>query len=680
MNAPSDFVLFLGRLHPLLVHLPIGLIILLATLEAVSRLSRFRLANSNAGYVLAIAVPTSICTAICGWLLSWAGGYQEQLLQWHKWSGVGTAAICLLTAVFYVFNLKKAYRVSLFSSLALLTVASHFGGSLTHGSDYLTRYAPEPLRTWLGSATPVAKDQTAKIEGTELTAHAALVKPLLDEYCISCHGPQKSKGGLKLDSYAALMKGGEAGPVLIAGKPGESAMIKRLSLPPESEDHMPPDGKPQPSPDDIALLKWWIETGASEEKKVNDLKPNPKVAGILAKKLGTPPTTGESAAPKGLEPKPREQALTLAATLAAELGVPITALSEHEPWFQCNASITGSSFDDNSLTKLSQLAPNLRWLDLGGTAVTDAGLTNLAGMQNLIRLHLERTGIGDEGLSAVKSLEQLEYLNLYGTKVSEAGLENLSELPKLRRLYLWQTQVTPEAAKAFANARTDKDQLHSWEQEIEVLKAKIRDAHIDVELGIDLTSKQASTGKPINTECPVSGKPVNPEKTVVYEGKVIAFCCDDCKANFQKDPKPYLAKLEPLLKAAGEKRQAAINTVCPVSGKPVNPEKTVVFEGNVVAFCCDDCKANFEKDPKPFLAKLEPFLKAAGEKKQAAINTVCPVSGKPVNPEKTVIYEGKVVAFCCDDCKANFEKDPKPFLAKLEPFLKAAGEKKAGRD
>jgi YHS domain-containing protein len=145
--------------------------------------------------------------------------------------------------------------------------------------------------------------------------------------------------------------------------------------------------------------------------------------------------------------------------------------------------------------------------------------------------------------------------------VSEAGLENLSELPRLRRLYLWQTQVTPEAARAFANARTDKDQLHSWEQEIEALKAKIRDAHIDVELGVDLTSKQAAAGKPINAECPVSGKPVNPEKTVVYEGKVVAFCCDDCKANFQKDPKPFLAKLEASIKAAAENKQAAINTV-----------------------------------------------------------------------------------------------------------------------
>jgi YHS domain-containing protein/uncharacterized membrane protein len=604
VNAPPDFALFLGRLHPLLVHLPIGLIILLATLEGLSRLTRFRLANSNAGYILALAVPTSICTAICGWLLSWGGGYQDQLLQWHKWSGVGTAAICLLTAVFYLLNLKKAYRVSLFGSLALLTIASHFGGSLTHGSDYLTRYAPEPLRGWLAGTAPIAKVQNPQAAGAEPTAHAALVKPILDEYCISCHGPEKSKGGLRLDSFEAVMKGGKGGLAVIAGKPSESDMIKRLSLPLASDDHMPPDGKPQPGPDDLTLLKWWIENGASGDKKVSDLKPNPKLAGILAKRLGATPATGENIARKGLEPKPREQAATVAASLASELGLPITALSEQEPWFQCNASVTGGTFDDKSLAKLSQIAPNLRWLDLGGTAVTDAGLTNLSAMQNLTRLHLERTAIGDEGLAALRTLEQLEYLNLYGTKVSEAGLENLRELPKLRQLYLWQTQVTPEAAKAFADARTDKDQLHSWEQEIEALKAKIRDSHINVELGVDLTPKQAAAGKPINTECPVSGKPVNPEKTLVYEGKVVAFCCDDCKANFQKDPKPFLAKLEPFLKAAGEKKQAAINTVCPVSGKPVNPEKTVVYEGKVVAFCCDDCKANFQKDPAPYLSKL----------------------------------------------------------------------------
>jgi YHS domain-containing protein/uncharacterized membrane protein len=611
VNAPPDFLLFLGRLHPLLVHLPIGLIILLATLEIVSRFTRYHQANSSAGWTLALAVPMSIGTAVCGWMLSLGGGYEDRLLQWHKWTGIATSTTCVLAAVFYLLNLKKAYRFSLFGSLLVLTIASHFGGSLTHGSDYLTRYAPGPLKSLLGGgATPGTNAQTAQATGTNPSAHALLIQPILQEYCTSCHGPEKSKGGLRLDSLPGLMKGGKGGLAVIAGKPDESDLIKRMGLPVADEDHMPPEGKPQPGADEFALLRWWIESGAPGDKQIGELKTNPKIAGIVAKRVKT--SVAESSAPKTVEPKSREQVTALAASLASDLGIPITALSEKDAWVQCNASVAGKTFDDNALAKLSALGPNMRWLDLGGTAITDTGLKNLSGMPNLTRLHLERTQISDEGLAALASLNQLEYLNLYGTQVSETGLEHLNDLPKLRQLYLWQTKVTPEAAKAFADARTDKDQLRSWEQEIEDLKAKIKDAHMTVQMGVDLTAAKPAAEKPVNAECPVSGKPVDPTKTVLHEGKLIAFCCDDCKAKFQQDPKAFLAKLEPFLKGTAEPKLAAINTECPVSGKPVNPEKTTTYEGKLIAFCCDDCKASFLKDPKPFLSKL-PGTSAAGK-------------------------------------------------------------------
>jgi hypothetical protein len=89
----------------------------------------------------------------------------------------------------------------------------------------------------------------------------------------------------------------------------------------------------------------------------------------------------------------------------------------------------------------------------------------------------------------------------------------------------------------------------SWEEEVEQLKAKIRDQQITLELGTALaaataTNSLASTNPaPVNAFCPISGKPVNPTKTVLHEGALVGFCCDDCKAQFQKDPKPYLAKL-----------------------------------------------------------------------------------------------------------------------------------------
>ena len=123
------------------------------------------------------------------------------------------------------------------------------------------------------------------------------------------------------------------------------------------------------------------------------------------------------------------------------------------------------------------------------------------------------------------------------------GWRNWRSLPKLKQIYLWQTKVTPEAGKAFADAHTDQDQLQRWQEQIEELNARIRDAHVAVDLGTLLAaSAPASTSTntaAINTVCPVSGKPVDPSKTVVHNGVVIAFCCDDCKAKFLRDPTPF---------------------------------------------------------------------------------------------------------------------------------------------
>ena len=98
-------------------------------------------------------------------------------------------------------------------------------------------------------------------------AFVAVAQPVFTEYCISCHGPEKAKGKLRLDSYEAIIKGGSSGPVVVAKKSAESDMIRRLQLPAAHDDHMPPDGKPQPTADDLVLLKWWIDTGASRETK-----------------------------------------------------------------------------------------------------------------------------------------------------------------------------------------------------------------------------------------------------------------------------------------------------------------------------------------------------------------------------------------------------------------------------
>jgi uncharacterized membrane protein len=541
VSGPPDSVLFLGHLHPLLVHLPIGLIILLAFLEVLALLPRFKQVNSNAGIIIALAVPAAAVTAVCGWLLSQAGGYQDDLLRWHKWTGISTAAVCAVAGLLYRFHLKGAYRLCLFTSVGLLVLAGHFGGSLTHGSDYFVRYAPAPFRTWFGAAP--AKNlppPTNRVDVAQVPAFTGVVQPVLQQNCVSCHGPDKSKGGLRLDTFAGVTKGGKSGPAMVAGKAAESDLIKRMRLPDTDDDHMPPSGKHQPSADDLALLQWWINSGAPADKKVGELTTPPRVSQILAAKFG-------SAAPaeKKVPPRPLSEVLLQTAKLAEELSIALTPISPQEPWLQCNAGIAGTNFGDGELTKLKPIGANLRWLDLAGTGVTDAGLAGLESMPNLTRLHLERTHVTDAGLARVASLNSLEYLDLYGTEISDAGLVQLQRLPKLKQLYLWQTKVTPAAGKAFAEARTDPDQLQHWREEIEQLNAKIRDAHVSIDLGTILPPPASTNSAAVNTQCPVSGKPIDPTKTVLHKGVVVAFCCDDCKAKFEKDPTPYLAKLEP---------------------------------------------------------------------------------------------------------------------------------------
>jgi len=305
---------------------------------------------------------------------------------------------------------------------------------------------------------------------------------------------------------------------------------------------MPPEGKAQPSEADIALLEWWIDAGAPETNKVADLKPSPAIARILAARFGA----GAAVAAKTTPAQPLAEVMPLASKLSEDFGVAITALSPNEPWLQCNAAVAGKNFGDEELAKLAQIGPNLRWLDLAGTKVSDSGLTQLKATPNLTRLHLERTGVTDAGLTNLTQLASLEYLDLYGTEVTDAGLDRLQSLAKLKQIYLWQTKVTPAAVTAFLDARTDKDQLQRWQDQIEPLKANIREAHIAVELGTPLASTPATNSVPANTECPVSGKPIDTSKTLVHEGVLIAFCCDDCKAKFQQDPKPFLAKLAAL--------------------------------------------------------------------------------------------------------------------------------------
>jgi YHS domain-containing protein len=308
-------------------------------------------------------------------------------------------------------------------------------------------------------------------------------------------------------------------------------------------------------------------------------------------------------------------------------------------------NMAGKQATDDDLAQLKNL-PKISQLNLANTAVTDAGLANIANLTNLTHLHLEKTAITDSGLANLKNLSNLVYLNLYSTNITDAGLANLSGLKNLQRLYLWQTKVT--AAGADSLKQSLPNLVINRGEELAIIIPKPPEP----------APAAAASAKPINTVCPVSGKPVVLPNTLAFEGKTIGFCCDMCPKEFQKDPKKFAANIKADAAPAADKK--------PDDKKPdatkAADKKPDVKPADAAAKPADKKPEDKKPDaPKPDAAKAEKPVAAA----PSAINTKCPVSGEDVDIKVLSLFETKQVGFCCEDCQKKFLKDPAKFKDKI---------------
>jgi uncharacterized membrane protein len=274
-------VLFFGHFHPLLVHLPIGCLVLLGILEILANFTRWKGAAQNSRLILGFVCVTSVVSALFGWMLAKAGGYEPQLLKWHQAAGFGVAGAALATLLLCHLEWRRAYRVCLAVTLALLAIGSDLGGSLTHGHDFITRYAPQPVRAMLGLSTTERTTVKAGWPPMQMPVFAGVVEPILRERCSACHGPDKQKAELRLDTLEGLLRGGQDGPVIKAGLAKDSPLIQCMLSPLDADGHMPPEDDPQPTAEEISLLEWWINDGAPASTKVIDLKPKPEIQRLL---------------------------------------------------------------------------------------------------------------------------------------------------------------------------------------------------------------------------------------------------------------------------------------------------------------------------------------------------------------------------------------------------------------
>jgi mono/diheme cytochrome c family protein len=267
----------------------------------------------------------------------------------------------------------------------------------------------------------------ARLTAAEKVDFVKDIQPVLQQNCIKCHGPEKQKGKLRLDSRDAALEGGKYGPALVAGDGTRGELVRRISLPKTDDDFMPAEGEPLPK-EQIALIKKWIDEGAVWlETALPKESANEKPAAPLAPAL-----------PKDFKPSRAEQRAVAA---LAQKGIDLRPIATNTPWREANLRLLGTSVNDSTLASLKDVA-SLVSLNLAATKITDKGLESLKGLRNLRRLHLELTAVTDAGLSNLKPLAKLTYLNLYGTNVTDAGLEHLKGLTYLRNLYVWQSKVT----------------------------------------------------------------------------------------------------------------------------------------------------------------------------------------------------------------------------------------------
>ncbi len=299
-NAPSSdsfFWLwsFLGRLHPMIVHFPIALLLLAVVLEFISRKNFNSPLRAGINVLVFIGALSGMLTALFGWLLSRQEETIGNSFDIHQWSGNATVLFSIATALLLYrivknnqVKLVNVYRLSLFVSTLGVAIAGHFGASLTHGDDFISSTLP-----WTENYVQVNNFNLASLPTDSIldeAQHQELiiqVKGIFAHNCYKCHSSKKVKGELRLDQKHMALKGGEDGPVIIPGKPEESELIRRIMLPRSDEESMPPKGKTLKQPE-IELLRYWIASGApwpdssaqSNEFRVANLAPRKPVLPI----------------------------------------------------------------------------------------------------------------------------------------------------------------------------------------------------------------------------------------------------------------------------------------------------------------------------------------------------------------------------------------------------------------
>lgn len=441
MESTPDVFIFFGRFHALMVHLPIGLVCLALLVEFFFRNANMTALRPVISFIWLVAALSATGSVVLGYFLSMQGGYDEGTLNWHKWSGILLALIIHVCYLFKRSGSKKrwmgyAIPVSLGLCTLLLMLTGHYGGSLTHGSGYLSEYQPRSLAAWFGvsSENSEAVRKISSLDSADVFTDA--VMPIIKAKCVSCHNTDKKKGNLMLVSYEDMLKGGEDGPALVPGNLEKSGLYYRVTLPADDKKFMPTDGKKPLTNEQLAILRWWIENQAPKSGLISTLQPDSAMRKTLTSYLGINEKEGGLV----LEVPPANPASLQS---LAKAGFLVSTLAETSNLL--HASIIGNGKNKIEANLLPEVKEQLVWLKISNVTQPDALLPAIGQLKNLRKLTLTYSDIGSGEIDPLLQLSHLEYLNLYATNLPIEAVKKLLTLKNLRQVFLDGTALEDSA-------------------------------------------------------------------------------------------------------------------------------------------------------------------------------------------------------------------------------------------
>lgn len=430
---------FAGRFHPLLVHLPIGVLLLAVATDVLGRSASRAALRPYAPLLLLCGAWSAIAAGIFGLVLADWGSYAPDTLLWHKRLGIAIPVLAVFAYWLRVRADTQETRAQTPASIVsavlvvVLVIGAHLGGTLSRGDGYLTRHLPEPVRLLAGMPGEAHVTRIRVFNPESTPVYDSLIQPMLTARCGSCHNPDRKKGGLILTTADGLFAGGRQGKVILPGRAEDSELVIRLGLPTGHTDAMPPDRPVAHA--ELALVRWWIDQGASRDVMLSAIERPASIRRTLA-------AYGLDDLPEGIFAREMTAPDASLLTAARTTGLTVQPLGANVGYVSVDAASVPAAWVAGTLTELRPLAQHVASVDLARTKTGDEALATLGTMPHLTRLQLAQTLVTDVGLQSLRSLEYLEYLNLTDTKITDSGLRALEQLPRLRALYLWGTGAT----------------------------------------------------------------------------------------------------------------------------------------------------------------------------------------------------------------------------------------------